>query len=83
MMNRRFLGNRRRRKFCLPCRGNNAYKGKHVGTQTKTALSVCEFQVFLEDKGRKQVEDWWRDEAAKAGRCQIVRVPLYFSRNHV
>lgn len=81
VMNRRFLGNGRRKKFCIPCQGNNTYKGKHGGMPTKTAPGVGRLQEFLGNEGRRQWTGGAGGEAAKLGRCQIVKSPLYYAKS--
>lgn len=43
---------------------------------TKTALGVGRLQEFLGNEGRRQWTGGAGGEAAKLGRCQIVKVPF-------
>lgn len=77
MMNWRFLGDKRRNKLYIPCQGNNTTRieAKHGGMQTKTACSVCELQVFPENKGRRR--QWTGGLRGKSCRQMLVKNLLY------
>lgn len=76
-MNRRFLGNEKGEKCCIPCQGNsNMHKGKHSGMQTTTAYSVWEVQALLENKVRQGGSGWGGagGKPLKVGTCQTAKV---------